>query len=386
MDGLRFLLFLGGLSLVGGGVACSHPAQAHDEAPPQPIPLTVTRVKARAAKVPRTLTYQATVLAARDTVISAVAGGRLEVLLAERGDKVHKGDALARFRDAEARAAAEGAVANVAGAEARLAGDRDPERSPEVVAAEEAVRVAADARRRAETLSSQGSVSDQDLLRMRSGEETARAQRDAALAQARAAKALVVQSRAALRQSRAALADFTLRAPYDGVVLERLVETGEVLAAGAPVLRVVDPSSLRVRFEVGQHEAASIALGQQVELDGGRAQISRLAPGLTGESRTRTVEARVDPAPSSLLPGSRIPVRVLLDASDDVVIVPRNAVRNEGGVARIWVVRDGRASERLPEVLRMAGDEVLVRRGLADGEDVVPDAPRELRDGMQVTP
>ncbi len=200
---------------------------------------------------------------------------------------------------AQARAQVESAKAAV---EAGNAGVR---------AAESALRSAETARARAEsdlqrleTLYRDGAVSAQQLETMQSAVAAARAQRDAALAQldaartqlsaaaaaqeqaraslavaeanrrsiaireqdAAAARAQLAQARAALRQVELMRGDAILRAPLAGVVVERLVEAGELVAAGAPVLTVADLTRVYLRVFISEGDLGRVTLGQPVDV------------------------------------------------------------------------------------------------------------------------
>jgi RND family efflux transporter MFP subunit len=181
-----------------------------------------------------------------------------------------------------------------------------------------------------------------------------------------------------------------VRAPFAGLVLERVAEPGEVVAAGAPLLSLIDPSGLRVRFEVVQGEARALALRQEVEveLDGDvhRAALTALSPGLVGEGRLRQAEATLEAPPPSWLPGAFVRVAVALQQEETARRLPLTAIRTEAGVTRAFVVADARAQERLLTVLRRDGDGLLVAAGVEPGERVLTQPPPALRDGDEVTP
>ncbi|MCU0618418.1 MAG: efflux RND transporter periplasmic adaptor subunit, partial [Gemmatimonadaceae bacterium] len=344
------------------------------------------------------LTYVATVVAERDAIIAAPFGGRLETVEAAVGDVVARGQRLAQLRDEDATLATVAAAAAVTQARARLGGALTPAGVPEVAAARAQLDVAADGRKRLEALADKGSASAHDLVRARTQEDAARAQLDAAVAAAQGAFAQARQLQAAARREGVLLRETALRAPFAGVVAERFARAGEVVPSGGSVVRVVDPSSVRVELDVPQHEQGAIVPGAAALVEAGdgapwRARITRVAPGLTPGSRTRSVHAAFDsPGPGGAddtptapwLPGARVRVRVEVGAPHACALVPRAAIRSVAGAARAFFVDGGRASERLLDVVRTDPDGVLVTAAAKAGDLVVLDPPRELRDGDEV--
>lgn len=350
---------------------------------PRPATTAVTR-----EDIPETLSFDGLVVATRDATLASPTGGRVDAIL-DRGDAVAAGAVVARFAAAEQTIASAGAGAGLLAARARLGGARQPEALPEVVAAEHALTVARDARDRAERLRETGSVSEQELLRARAAVAQSEAQRDAALGQAKATLAAIAQARAAVGQADLAFRERALRAPFAGVVLDRFVNPGDAAGPFTPVARVVDPKSLRVRFDVLQHEAAQVALGARVHVAGiGDGTVRVLAPGLAGAESVRTVFADLD-RPETALVGAR--VRLHLDTGRRMArfVLPATAVRSAHGVTRAFVIANGRVEERLLTVDRSEATGVVVRAGVDAGERVVVDAgdaSKALRDGVEVMP
>jgi len=192
-------------------------------------------------------------------------------------------------------------------------------------------------------------------------------------------------------QASAALGDKAIRAPFDGVVFERFVDIGQMAAPNAPLLRVVDPSELRIRFDVSQFDADKVALGRNVIVAFGdktiRGQVVRSTPGLVGAGSSRLVEAKLvevpDPAP---LPGAVLPASLETGDEEELVEIDRAATTSTAGLSRAWVVDNNHLSERLLTVARFEGNHVLVRRGLKGGEKLVKVPQTDFKLGEEVTP
>lgn len=354
-------------------------------------------IKLSAQKVPNTLSYVGTVVAPRDAVVSSTRGGRVEAYYVEIGQAVRANDLLVKLGSAELNYASQAAAASLTQARARIGGAKTAESLPSAQAAKSAYEVAADALRRAEKLFAQGSVSEQELNRARSNEASARAQYEGALAAAQAEFVRVQELEAHSAQAQEALKDKAVRAPFDGVVLDRFIEVGQIAAPNAPLIRVVDDSELRVRFDVPQFDAHHVALGSRVTMQVGprvlSAQVVRSTPGLVGASNARLVEAKIEVPPeadkalsSQLLPGARFPVWLEIGGEQEVIRIPLSSTTTTAGLLRAWVLEGNRLSERLLSVLRYEGDEVLVQSGLGDGELLVERPQPDFRLGEEVIP
>ncbi|MBX3200478.1 MAG: efflux RND transporter periplasmic adaptor subunit [Labilithrix sp.] len=367
---------------------------AAETAPPAARALPETIVL-EARSVPKTLSYVGTIIAPRDAIIASTRGGRVDAYAYEVGQSVESGALLVKLGAAELAFASQAAAASATQAAARIGGAKDPANLPGAQAAKSSYEIAVDAARRAEKLHAQGSLSEQELTRARANEASAKAQYDGALAEAQAEFGRLKELMATAGQAQAALGDKAIRAPFAGVVLERFVEVGQIAAPNAPLVRVIDPTELRIRFDVPQFDADKVALGRKVTIlvDGAMrsANVVRSTPGLVGESNARLVEASIDAAAEagdagapSLLPGARYTAWLEIGGSEELVDVPLSSTTSTAGLLRAWVVDEGRLSERLLSVARFEGDRVLVRGGLKGGERLVKTPQPDFRLGEAV--
>jgi membrane fusion protein, multidrug efflux system len=353
--------------------------------------------KLEGRRVPRTLSYVGTLIAPRDATLSSTQGGRVDAYLFDVGRAVKRNDVLVKLGAAQLSYASQAAVAGAVQARARIGQAKDAASLPSALAARAALEMANDSLRRAEQLYARGTLSEQEMNRRRSSQASAEAQYAGALAAAEAEFALVKQYEAASAQASAALDEKTIRAPFDGVVLDRFVELGQIAAPHAPLLRVVDPTELRVRFDVPQFDADKVTLGGAATVRIGTqivpGNVVLSTPGLVREANTRIVEVKLtlpgELEPSlraRLLPGSQVSVWLETGGSDDVVVVPLKSTFSTAGLSRAWVLDGNRLRERLLTVLRFEGDQVLVRAGLAPGELLVTAPAPDFRIGEEVAP
>jgi RND family efflux transporter MFP subunit len=355
-------------------------------APPQRVAPETVQLQAR--REPKALAFFGTLISPRDASVGSTRGGRVDSFQVEVGQRVTRGQILARLGAGELAYASQAAAASVTQVAARLADIRDPASMPSALAAKSALEVATDARVRTEALHAAGSASDQELTRVRTQESTARAQYQQALVDARVEFGRLRETQALAGQARAALDDKDVRAPFDGLVLERFVEVGQMAAPQAPLFRIVDASEMRVRFEVSQFDADKVALGRNVRaLVNGRslrATVVRSTPGLVGDGRTRQVEAKFESTSDLTLLGARVPTWLELDETEELVEVPSAALSHTAGVARAWVLDGARLDERLLSVARVEEAVTLVRAGVRAGEALVKNPSADFRVGEEV--
>jgi RND family efflux transporter MFP subunit len=114
--------------------------------------------------------------------------------------------------------------------------------------------------------------------------------------------------------------------------------------------------------------------------------VARVSPSISAASRTLTVEAEVENGEGLLKPGQFATVRIQQPVSQPAVLVPARAVvRGEGTTARVFVIKDGRAQERLVQLGQTEGELVEVRAGVAADELVATSNLENLSDGAAVS-
>jgi HlyD family secretion protein len=211
--------------------------------------------------------------------------GRVADIAVREGERVARGDELARLEARELSASLAAARSRLAAAEARLAEMTGGSRPQEVATAEAALQAATqrteEARREAErarTLFEGGAVSQQTMQRAQTALDVAQADEEQArqrLALVRegpraeavtAQRSLVEQARSEVALAEATLANAVVVAPFDGVVTLRHREPGETVGAGAPVVTLLDPDDRWVRIYVREDAIGRVHLGLSAEI------------------------------------------------------------------------------------------------------------------------
>lgn len=264
------------------------------------------------------------------------------------GTAVKQGDVVAVLDDRELRSRTEQARAALAAAEAQ-AGQAETDL------------------RRARILLQKQAATPQDL--------------EAAEVRAKAMRAQAAQARDGLAEVQVLLGETIVRAPFDGVVAERLVDPGDMAAPGKPVVVIHDPLSLRLEADVGERCSERLAVGQEilVRLESLQrdipARIEVIAPIADPQSRTFLIKAALPPQPD-LRAGIFGTVRVTC-GTHPALLIPASAVRRTGQLESVRVLVDGGARTRNVRTGKTYGDQVEGLSGLLEGEKVVVGEARQ---------
>ncbi|MDQ3804793.1 MAG: efflux RND transporter periplasmic adaptor subunit, partial [Acidobacteriota bacterium] len=274
----------------------------------------------------------------------------------------------------------------------------DPTRVAEAGAARAALDLAEKQLRRYETLLESGDVSRSAYDQQRAQRDQLRQQYEAALAQANQSYAAVGTARAAVEAARVqvetaqkGVRDVVIYAPISGYVADRPADLGEYVSTSTKVATIVRTNPLRVRIDIPEQAISSVRPGQSVSVSvsaypdrtfAGR--VARISPNVSQQSRTLTVEAEVDNGENLLKPGQFATIRILLPQTEPAILVPARAVRADGTTARVFVIRDGVAQERLVQTGQAEGDLIEVRGNVAPDELVATSNVEQLADGAPV--
>jgi multidrug efflux pump subunit AcrA (membrane-fusion protein) len=395
----------------GGSSAQSNKKQQEAAAAASATPqaVDVTTAPAIMRDLPRFFEATGSLAADEQTDVAPIVGGRVVSVGVDLGTFVRKGQVIAqldagdaRLRVEQAQAALAQANAAVAQAEARIGirpGQRfDPTRVAEVGAARAAYDLAEKNLRRYEQLLESGDIARAAFDQQRAQRDQLREQYQAALAQANQSYAAVQTARAAsaaaqvaVEQAQKGIRDVTIYSPISGFVTERTADVGEFVSTSMKIATVVKTNPLRVRIDVPEQSIATIRPGQSVSVSvstypdrnfAGR--VARVSPNVSSQSRTLTVEAEVENGENLLKPGQFATIRVLQPQSDPAVLVPARAVRMDGTTARVFVIRDGVAQERLVATGRQDGDLIEVKGNVAADELVATSNVEQLADAAPV--
>jgi RND family efflux transporter MFP subunit len=287
------------------------------------------------------------------------------------------------------------AEANAAQIEARLGLGADVAFSvnvvPEVQNAKASFDLAESEFGRIRSLLDQRVVSQSEFDQRRTQLEAMRQQYEAAKNLAQQQYQSLQAARARVALARKALADTIVRAPFAGLVAERLVSVGDYVTRGSKIAVVVRVNPLRAELTVPEQFIADIAVGQPItfEVDAypGRefAGIIRfVSPALKADQRALTIEAMVPNAGGELKPGLFATARIQQPKQTPGILVPAAAIRTAAGTSRVFVVNGDHVEDRVVNVGQTVGDLVEISNGLKSGERVATTNLAQLADGTAI--
>lgn len=334
------------------------------------------------------LTASGYVVAQRRAAVASKASGRLVELNVREGSKVKRGQLLARLDASDIQASILAAEAAVAQAEAN-----HKQLWVQLINARAETA-------RARSLEAQGFISLQMV-------DSTVSKNKAAFAAAAAGEAALQQARAQLKAQKVALDYTEIRAPFDGVVLVKNANVGDIItpmssAAGAQgaVVTMADMSTLEVEADVSEGNLAKAQVGQPVEivldaLPGVRfkGKVSGIVPTVDRAKATVMTKIRFEKLDPRVLPEMSAKVSFLsqdISAADqtNVLAVPANAIVTDQGksvVYRIAWVEGKDVAQAVPVTLgRQLGDLREISGELKQGDKLVSTPPARLSDGARV--
>jgi membrane fusion protein, multidrug efflux system len=333
------------LALAGCASEEAGAAIAEDDAPTGRV-ISVEIEEARPAEFTDVVRIVGHVAAHRDVTVSAEEGGVIRALLVEKGALVRAGQPIARVDDTVLRA--------------------------------EVDRAAATARLAAEVWQRQQRLWEVEKV----GTEMAYLQ----------ARSEAQVAEAGARVLRERLARTTVRAPIAGVLDDRFVEVGTMVAPGAPVARVVDASTVKIVGGIPERHAAEIGTGAEMRvvfdaLAGVEhvGKVSFVGATLNESNRTFPIEVRVPNANRVLRPGMAANLEIARGTMAEALLVPQNAVlrRENGYVVYVAVERDGELVAELRPVVpgSSRGNRVVITEGVRAGDRVITVGQQQVSEG-----
>ncbi len=332
------------ITFLGVWQACGQEKGKEEAQKAKPIPVVAIQ-KAQVAPISRTLELTGTATPTRQARLASPGEGPIQNCRVREGDLVKRGERVLTIGRSGAAAA-------------------------QVTAMAESVKEQEAELNRTKILVQSGAVPGSQL-------DSARAKYEGA--------------RALLAKARESAGDYSVAAPWDGVVSKVLVKDGDFVAPRAPLVEMYDPDSLVIRLAIPEAQSTMVFKGMpvKVQLDAypGKTfegKISLVYPDLDTRMRTRTAEVKLE-TPVALIPGMFARLQVGLETATDAVVVPGDAVLvMPNGEKVAYVLKEGKAQRRVVQTGLEAGGKVQVVSGIQPGETVVTAGNEKLKDGMEV--
>lgn len=300
--------------------------------------------------------------------------GRVERLLVDEGDRVERGDTIAVL-------------------------DSDD-------------LVAALRQRRAALLEARANQADAQrqearFARLLAENAIAQAEYDAESTRLEVADAQVAVAEASLANARARLQYAVITAPIPGVIIERRIEVGEMVAPGGfttqqatgAIVRIANPESLEVEADINESYISRLSLGQpaviRVDAVPGReyhGSLRQIVPTADRQRAVVEVKVTIDDRDDRILPDMSCNVAFLEEdagegsaaAGQAMVVAPKASVLQDADGPHVFLVVDDRVRRTAVELGEEVGDDVEIRSGLSGGERVAVTGVAGLEDGRRV--
>jgi membrane fusion protein, multidrug efflux system len=347
-----------GFAAAGYGARAQTPAPDIDSSPPAVVDAEAVAL-VRPERISTGPPVSGELRAEREATARAEVGGSIRNLRVQEGDTVRRGQVLCRIE--------------------ALAQDDT------LLSAEQGVRAAATARdvarrdaERMEALASEGLIARRDIETAAKGVAAA----EAALAEAAARAA---GAREQLQKS-------VVRAPIAGVVNTRAAHDGDVIAPGAPVMTIIDPSRMQFVASVPADAVGELRPGAPVEFrlpayerERFTGRITRISPAVDPLTRQVQIYVAVPNRPRRLVAGLFAEGRVTTVTRDGLV-APAEAVETSGGSASVLRLRDGRV-ERVAVTIGLRDEHhgrIEILSGLSPHDMLLTGAAQEVTPGTRV--
>ena len=326
----------------------------------------------------------------RRATIAAKITGRVTGVFFDEGTHVHAGQVLATLDDSDAKRALDAANADRDSSQAAIADYEVQLKNAEIELY------------RARELQKAGVQTQQAL-------DNASMQADSLRAKIALSKSQVAAAEARIGEAQQSVANCTIAAPFDGIVVSKDAQVGEMVSpvsAGGGFTRtgiatIVDMNSNEIEVDVNESYIARVTPGQKVkatldaypdrELD---AKVRTVIP--TADRQKATVKVRItfDKLEDFILPDMGVKVAFLEEEPQKakgtekgpraVAYIPKSAVRSDSASSFVLLVHDGQVERRAISLGTDRGTDVAVLAGLSPGDSLVVKGPENLHDGDKV--
>jgi len=299
-------------------------------------------VEAHVVRLPVTESAVGTIQALHETTVASRILARVVEINLRAGQVVKVGDVLIRLDDTDLRARLQ---------EARAAADSAKAQHDQAVIDE----------KRFASLVQSNAVSQNEY--------------DKALTTLKTTEADLTRANETIAETQAILAYATIVSPMDGLVVDKKVDVGDTVTPGQPLVTIYDPHHMQLVASVRESLARRLSVGQEigVHLDvldkTCSAQVSEIVPDAQSASRTFQVKV-TGPCPPGLYTGMFGRIFIPLE-QEDVLVIPRAAVRHVGQLELVDLSDDGKSRRRAVRTGRIIGEDCEVLSGLQVGEKVI---------------
>jgi RND family efflux transporter MFP subunit len=337
------------------------------------LPMTVELASVKRADMAEKITVVGNLIGEATVEAVPKVAGRVEAISVRLGDRVRRGQMLAKIEDRELQEQV-----------------RQAQASYEVSAATIRQREA-DLRFAQTNLDRSRNLFDRQLIPRQTFDD-AEARYQAAAAQLDLAKAQHQQSMARLDELKINLANTVITSPVNGFVGKRTLDPGAWVTPNSALLSVVDISVVRMVANVIEKDLRRISAGQRASVavdafpgEEFSGRVARVSPVLDPATRTAQIEVEINNANFRLKPGMYARVDFTVERRPNTLVVPANALVDVEGRHGVFRPSEGDVAKFHPIEVGLTSDQLVeVASGLAEGDRIVTTGAAALREGDKI--
>ena len=310
-------------------------------------------------------------------------------LYADQGDSVKKGTVLAQLQNAEQNAKTQKAATSIKVAEVRLNTARSTIPKMKAILAQKKQN-----NQRSLTLFSRKLISKEIVDKTQMEEDVAITELAIARSEVKVAEAELADARAQYNFEKQLLEQYALRAPYDGLVIERHKELGAVLSPGEAVFTLIDPKTIWILAYVDETRAGSIRVGQQAQIrlrslpnSQFQGKVVRIDIESDRVNEERRVYIQCTDCPEQFHLGEQAEIFIQTAILEEALLIPETAIDQFNGAnGSVWVVEKGRLQQQSVTLgHKILDGRVEIIDGLESNMQVVTNLFKGMRKGRKAS-
>jgi len=189
-----------------------------------------------------------------------------------------------------------------------------------------------------------------------------------------------------------------VRAPIDGIVIEKLVERNSFASPSTPAFVIGDVNKVELQAEVLSDDANKIKAGNEVEISGKaiddtllKGKVTKIAPAAKtvtsalGINQKRVqVTIEITDRSDLIKPGYELDVKIITSTKNNAIKVPDSSVFDYKGESCVFIVKNGRAFIRAVKKGIESGDFIEIAEGLNEGDTILVKPDNNIREGIRI--
>ena len=207
-----------------------------------------------------------------------------------------------------------------------------------------------------------------------------------------AAQAQFDQANEQVNLAKKRLADATITAPVNGIVINRNTDLGDYVSSGPggnPIFTIVKMDVVNVVFTVPEVDLSNVVIGAPISISTREQDINGnidfISPIVNLDSRTVEIKAEIANPEYRLKPGMFVEVSIDLSPTDDSLLLPREAVLDiQDRMGHVFIMKDGKAHQQTVKVGLVWGEEISILEGVTDSTPVVVSGHRQLANDADI--